>query len=154
MTQGEDCEHPGGSKPEYFSSYTDPNTHWDVTELAPPTSDLGARLEELRRSYSLPEEVYPGVNIFIGPNGDSLSIGMTDDRWALIYTHMVDDFPYEQLGSLGNEREQGYITFQWGDNTGVPARLLVPRDEALDAVRHWIDTGSLSGAIRWTEDYL
>jgi hypothetical protein len=119
----------------------------DHSELLTDFPSLLTRIQELGRKYSARLGASYAVDV-IQPNGDRLHVGIGNGQWILSFT--PGDDRCGCLTSLGDERATGTVVFWFGGWTEMSRKYLVPRDAALQAVREWVERGTLSNAINWT----
>jgi hypothetical protein len=105
------------------------------------------RLEEIRVKYTSLLGMPYAVDLIREPTG-RLSVGIGDHEWILCF------FPAEgsPLYSLGDESAEGRVLFYFGDHTRMSRRYLIPRSDAVDAIKEWFNSGLLSDAVNWTDE--
>jgi len=141
--------------PEMVLTYDFPGAR-SVDERPLTFSALVQRLNEIRDRYS-PMAGCPFSVDLVKDNGslstapeyaERLSIGLGNGEWMIVYNPGLDQGPF--LYSLGDEHLEGTVPFFYGQWSELSRKYLIPKDDALEAVRVWFEEGVLSDAIRWT----
>jgi hypothetical protein len=77
----------------------------------------------------------------------SLSIAVSDDRWALVHT----DSEMTQHRTDSDVPGDGTRDVQWEEVTPLPVTWFVPMSEAAAAVTEWIEDEALPGSVTWSD---
>lgn len=113
-----------------------------------PISSLIELLYVLQKIKSDASTVIKGIfsaDVVVEGAG-TISVGL-DQKCILTYTS--EDLA-ETFTSLGNEAAQGDTTYYFGDYTPMSNKYIIPFDEAVKVLENWIDNGTLSNNIHWT----
>lgn len=87
-----------------------------------------------------------GVDVVIDETG-RMSIGL-DENTVLCYKSTNLE---TQLTALGDLNAEGGAVFYFGDYSILSKKYLIPYRLALDVLEHWIETGELSGRVKWAD---
>ncbi len=82
---------------------------------------------------------------------ERLSVGLGNGLWVLFYLP-VDEEKGSAKNSLGDPNAKGSVTFFFGDHTLISRKHLVPKQQAVEAIRQWLETGRIDGGMRWTSE--
>lgn len=86
----------------------------------------------------------------VRPSGDSLTIGVGRERTVLTFVRGDGDPPY--LASVGPEHSDEVVHFfYYGSWSEFPLRNLISWQRAIQAVRHFAQTGGLDENVQWEE---
>lgn len=77
----------------------------------------------------------------------SLSIAVSDGRWALIHT----DSEMTQHRTDSDVPGDGTRDVQWEELTALPVTWFVPKSEATAAVTEWIEDEALPDSVNWSD---
>ncbi|MBV9124752.1 MAG: hypothetical protein JO112_15460 [Planctomycetes bacterium] len=89
----------------------------------------------------------PGIGVHLrDQEGNVLSIGLTEGGWLVLF----DDAKHTLMAfSVGDRNAVGEITVRFHQQEQLPRRHLLPVEDALQAVRCWLETGKLSDTVTW-----
>ncbi len=108
--------------------------------------ELLSKLNEIRRTASTFTEIIFSADVAVEGAG-RISVGL-DQKCILTYTS--EDLG-ETLTSLGDEAAQGETIYYFGDYTSMSNKYIIPFDKAVEVLETWINSGKLSGSIKWTD---
>lgn len=77
----------------------------------------------------------------------SLSIAVSDGRWALVHTDSV----MTQHRTESDVQGDGTRDVQWEEVTPLPVTWFVPTSEAAAAVAEWIEAEALPDSVSWSD---
>lgn len=107
-------------------------------------SELSSRVELLNTQHMASFNMPYGFDL-CHPNGLTMTVGMGAQEWFITVSKNGD----EVATSLGNVDAKGTAWIGFEQASELPRRYFVPRDAAVSVVRCFVETGSLSDAIRW-----
>ena len=118
--------------------------YWeDINEDFTDAEALLDRIQELGERYQSAEGEHISVGVHRG-DGSELRVGVAGDRWVLLYYGSHGDSV--TLGDIDDEEAHCFL---FPERTTLIGALLVPAVNAREAVRIWLQTGELRGAVGW-----
>jgi hypothetical protein len=102
----------------------------------------GALLTQYRTTGLL-----PGIELK-SSKGDSLSIAVSPDRWALVHTDAkLAQHCTKQTGS----NDKGSQDVRWEEVTSVPDEWFIPKGLAVTGIQQWMTDGTRSPELPWSD---
>ena len=127
----------------------DPETHTEFTQPVHSADDVQVAARGLLERYRQAGGDLPGLELRTGTGDEgSLSIAVGQSEWALVHT----DDEFDQRCTQGQGDVEGSADVSWDELTPIPLRWFVPEGEAVAAVARWLDDGTLTSSLRWSDD--
>jgi len=125
-------------------SYTEDRPGYKrVVEPIRTFDTLLKRLQEIQAGRV--SELFIGVNVD-DPSNNGLAIGLADNKWAVLFGDAQATY---LCYSLGDPNAEGDVELHFEQWEVLPAKYFIPVDQALEGIRTWFTTGTLSKAIQW-----
>ncbi|HYR63721.1 MAG TPA: hypothetical protein VET24_13960 [Actinomycetota bacterium] len=139
----------GTAEPEAFLTAWDPETRAEIIQRVRSGDDVLAAARRLLDRYQQAGILLPGLELRTGNEEQgSLSIAVRPSQWALVHT----DEEFTQHCTQGQDGAEGSADVSWDELTPIPVKWFVPEEEAAAAVERWLDDGTLTSALRWSDD--
>jgi hypothetical protein len=127
----------------------DPSTGVSEVEAVRRVEDVAAAAERLLGRYRVAGSQLPGMEL--QPDDDDhgrLAIAVAPGGWALIHT----DKHFDQHCTQAEAPVPGEsLEVMWDELTTIPRRWFVPRELAMAGVQQWLEDGTLSPRLRWSD---
>ena len=139
----------------------DPSTGARDVEVVRRVEDVTAAAERLLGRYRTAGAALPGMELQpddedYGRLEDSgrledygrLAVAVAPWGWALVHT----DENFDQHCTQAEAPVPGEsVEVMWEQLTPIPQRWFVPRELAVGGVRQWLEDGTLSPGLRWSD---
>jgi hypothetical protein len=127
----------------------DPSMGAREVEAVRRAEDVAAAAERLLGRYRLAGGRLPGMELQ-PDDGDQgrLAIAVAPGGWALIHTDRNFDQHCTQAEA---PVPAGSLEVMWEQLTPIPRCWFVPRELAMAGVRQWLEDGTLSPRLRWSD---
>jgi hypothetical protein len=133
---------------EYFRL---PNYWEEISEPIASANDALTRIQEIEHEF--PSKEGEHVTVYIEDSeGDKLHVGLAGALWMITHIRRVSEHELEYQYALGDKKATGSVAFLFPEWTDVSRKRLIPRSKGEEAVRDWIDNGTLPRSIEWTYD--
>jgi hypothetical protein len=109
---------------------------------------VAAAAERLPGRYRLAGELLPGIELEPDDNRGRLAIAVAPAGWALIHTDRNFDQHCTQAEAPVPAES---LEVTWEQLTPISQRWFVPQELAMAGVRQWLEDGTLSPRLRWSE---
>lgn len=123
-----------------------PGSGAEESQVVDSVEGVTAAAEQLLARYQSAGDALPGLELRSDENG-RLAIALAPFGWALIHT----DDEFNQHCTEAESAVSGEaLQVRWDELTSVPRRWFVPSGTASNGVQQWLDDGTLSPNLRWS----
>jgi len=116
-----------------------------ITEVTSP-AEVQKMADDLTARHGK-SDYLPGLEL-TNDQGESLSIAASSDAWALVHTDA--QFAQHCTKRAGDDTGRSRDV-QWEEVTSIPEQWFIPKALALTGVKQWLDNGTLSSELPWSD---
>jgi hypothetical protein len=130
-------------------TYNEPFSGDNQTVSVESAADIASFADRILERYlAAGETIMPGLELSAS-DGESLSIAVTPNGWALIRS----DANYDQncTRSTG-QAPAGSIDVRWEEPTSIPHSWFVRKSVAMIGITQWMNGDGLAAELQWSDD--
>jgi hypothetical protein len=128
--------------------YWDPSTGAERSEPVKDIRDALGSIERVASQYEKKDAGIPGIEIR-APKHGQLAIAIAPFGWALVQSD--ENFDQHCTETTDSATDGASLDVIWDQPTSVPRRWFVTKEEARRGIEQWLEDGTLSPSLKWSD---
>lgn len=121
-----------------------------ITKVIENESAVAAFAVQLEDRYQGKDGLALGFELSVSNKAaGTLAVAVAPFGWALVHTsqdHLTQYCTY----LMKNQTDES-VDVQWDEITTIPRRWFIPKTQALEGIKQWLQDGTRSSAISWSD---